>query len=85
MNTTLPILPMEIVNKILIMRPTHPIAKLFEEDENVKIWKRFFRIRWFFYAFYFNSYYIINNNCRLYEKYILKKLKKEIIFLEMTT
>ena len=36
MNTTL---PMEIVNKILIMRPTHPIAKLFEEDENVKMWK----------------------------------------------
>ena len=26
MNTTLPILPLEIVNKILILRPTHPIA-----------------------------------------------------------
>ena len=34
MNTTL---PMELVNKILIMRPTHSNAKLFEEDENVKI------------------------------------------------
>ena len=32
-------LPIEIVNKILTFRPTHPIAKLFEEDENVKIWK----------------------------------------------
>ena len=65
MNTTL---PMEIVNKILIMRPTHPIAKLFEEAENVKIWGKYFRIRWFFYAFYFNSYYVINSNCRLYDK-----------------
>ena len=61
MNTTLPILPMEIVNKILIMRPTHPIAKLFEEDKNVKMWKKYFRIRWFFYAFYFKSYYVINS------------------------
>ena len=81
MNTTL---PMEIVNKILIMRPTHPIAKLFE-DKNVKIWKIFFRIRWFFYAFYFNSYYIIHNNCRLYEKIYFEEAEKEIIFLEMTT
>ena len=45
-------LPIEIVNKILIMRPTHPIAKLFEEDKNVKMWKKYFRIRWFFYAFF---------------------------------
>ena len=28
MNKNLPILPMEIVNKILIMRPTHPIADI---------------------------------------------------------
>ena len=28
MNKKLPILPMEIVNKILIMRPTHPIADI---------------------------------------------------------
>jgi hypothetical protein len=40
MNKILPILPNEIVNKILILRPTHPIAKLFKEDENVKIWKK---------------------------------------------
>ena len=40
MNKNLPILPMEIVNKILIMRESHTIAKLFEEDENVKIWKK---------------------------------------------
>ena len=73
MNTTL---PMEIVNKILIMRPTHPIAKLLEEDKNVKIWKRFFRIRWFFHAFYFNSYYIINNNCRLYDKIYFEEAEK---------
>ena len=66
-------LPIEIDNKILIMRTTHPIAKLFEEDENVKIWKKYFRIRWFFNAFYFNSYYVINNNCRLYD---------EIFFIE---
>ena len=33
-------LPLEIVNKILIMRPTHPIAKLFENNEIVKIWKK---------------------------------------------
>ena len=64
-------LPIEIVYKILTFRPTHPIAKLFEKDENVKNWKRFFRIRWFFYAFYFNSYYVINSNCRLYDKYFL--------------
>ena len=32
-------LPIEIVNKILIMRPTHPIVKLFENNEIVKIWK----------------------------------------------
>ena len=66
MNTTL---PMEIVNKILIMRPTHPIAKLFEEDENVKMWKKYFRIRWFFHAFYFNYKNITNSNCRLYDKF----------------
>ena len=35
MNKNLPNLPIEIVNKILIMRPTHPIAKLFEEDYNI--------------------------------------------------
>ena len=28
MNKNLPILPMEIVNKILIMRPTHPNADI---------------------------------------------------------
>ena len=28
MNKNLPILPMEIVNKILILRPTHPIADI---------------------------------------------------------
>jgi hypothetical protein len=66
-------LPIEIVNKILTFRPTHPIAKLFEQDENVKMWKKYFRIRWFFYAFYFNSYYVINSNCRLYD---------EIFFIE---
>jgi hypothetical protein len=58
------------------MRPTHPIAKLFEGDENVKIWKRFFRIRWFFYAFYFISYYVINNHCRLYDKIYFKEAGK---------
>ena len=68
-------LPMEIVNKILIMRPTHPIAKLFEEDENVKIWKKYYIIRWFFYAFYFNSYYVINRNCR-YDKIFFKEAEK---------
>ena len=73
MNTTLPI---EIVNKILIMRPTHSIGKLFEEDENVKIRKRFFGSGWFFYAFYFNSYYIINNNCRLYDKIYFEEAEK---------
>ena len=35
------LLPIEIVSKILLMRPTHPIAKLFEEDKNVKIWKKY--------------------------------------------
>jgi hypothetical protein len=65
MNTTL---QMENVNKILILRPTHTIAKLFEEEKNVKMWKKYFRIRWFFYAFYFNAYYVINSNCRLYDK-----------------
>ena len=66
-------LPIEIINKILIMRPKHIVAELFENDENVKIWKKYFRIRWFFYAFYFNSYYIINSNFRLYD---------EIFFIE---
>ena len=33
-------LPIEIVNKILIMRPTHPIVKLFENNKIVKIWKK---------------------------------------------
>ena len=70
MNKNLPTLPMEIVNKILIMRESHPIAKLFEEDENVKIWKKYYKIRWFFYAFYFNSY------CRLYEKIYFKEAEK---------
>ena len=28
MNKNLPVLPMEIVNKILIMRPLHPIADI---------------------------------------------------------
>ena len=65
MNKTLPI---EIINKILILRPKHILAKLFEEDENVKIWKKYYKIRWFFYAFYFNCYYIINSNCRLYDE-----------------
>ena len=55
-------LPIEIVNKILIMRPTHPIAKLFVEDEHVKLRNKYFRIRWFFYAFYFNSYYVFGKN-----------------------
>ena len=45
------------------MRPTHPIAKLFEEDENVKNLEKYFRIGWFFYAFDFNSYYVISSNC----------------------
>ena len=66
----------EIVNKILIMRPTNVIAKLFEEDENVKMWGKYFRIRWFFYAFYFNSYYVINSNCRLYEKIYFEEAEK---------
>ena len=38
MNKTLPI---EIINKILIMRPKHILAKIFEEDENVKLWKKY--------------------------------------------
>ena len=69
-------LPIEIVNKILITRPTHPISKLFEEDENVKIWKKYYRIRWFFNAFYFNSYYVINSNCRLYDEIFFIEAKK---------
>ena len=28
---TLPLLPIEIINKILIMRPSHPLAKLLKE------------------------------------------------------
>ena len=76
MNKNLPTLPMEIVNKILIMRESHPIAKLFGEDENVKIWKKYYKIRWFFYAFYFNSYYVINSNCRLYDKIFFKEAEK---------
>ena len=39
MNKKLPILPIEIINKILILRPKHILAELFENDENVKIWK----------------------------------------------
>jgi len=62
-------LPIEIVNKILIMRPTHPIVKLFENNEIVKIWKKYYRMRWFFHAFYFNYKNIINTNCRLYDKF----------------
>ena len=69
-------LPIEIVNKILIMRPTHPIAKLFEEDEHVKLWNKYFRIRWFFYAFYFISSYVINSNCRLYDAIFFIEAKK---------
>ena len=69
MNKKIPILPIEIINKILILRPKHILAELFENDENVKIWKKYYRMRWFFYAFYFNSYYVINSNCRLYDKF----------------
>jgi hypothetical protein len=28
---TLPILPMELINKILVMRPSHPVAKLLKQ------------------------------------------------------
>ena len=73
MNKTLPI---EIVNKFLIMRSKHILAKLFEEDENVKIWKKYYKIRWFFYAFYFNCYYVINSNCRLYDEIFFIEAKK---------
>ena len=68
MNTYLSVLPIEIINKILILRPKHILAELFENDENVIIWKKYYKIRWFFNAFYFNSYYVINSNCRLYDK-----------------
>ena len=67
---------MEIINKILIMRPKHILAELFENDENVKIWNKYYRIRWFFYAFYFNSYFVINSNCRLYDKIFFTEAKK---------
>ena len=40
MNTYLPILPIELINKILILRPKHILAKLFENNEKVKIWKQ---------------------------------------------
>ena len=40
------------------------------------MWKKYFRIRWFFYAFYFNSYYVINSNCRLYDKIFIIEAKK---------
>ena len=73
-------LPIEIVNKILTFGPTHPIAKLFEEDENVKMWKKYFRIRWFIYAFYFNSYYVINSNCRLYDEIFFIEAEKGFFF-----
>jgi hypothetical protein len=53
MNKNLPNLPIEIVNKILIMRPTHPIAKLFEEDYNVILWNKHNRCRWVFNEFHF--------------------------------
>ena len=76
MNKKLPILPIEIINKMLPLRPKHILAELFKNNENVKIWKKYFRIRWFFYAFYFNSYYIINNNCRLYEKIYFEEAEK---------
>ena len=59
---------MKLFNKILILRPKHILAELFENDENVIIWKKYYKIRWFFNAFYFNSYYVINSNCRLYDK-----------------
>ena len=78
-------LPIEIVNKILIMRPTHPIAKLFEEDEHVKLWNKYFRIRWFFMHFILIHIMLLIVIVDYMMKYFLKKLKKEIIFLKKTT
>ena len=76
-------LPIEIVNKILIMRPTHPIAKLFEEDENVKIWKKYYRIRWFFMHFILIVIILLIVIVDYMMKYFLLKVEKGIIFLEM--
>ena len=78
----LPNLPIEIINKILIMRPKHILAELFENDENVKIWNKYYRIRWFFYAFYFNSYFVINSNCRLYDEIFFKEARKGNYFFD---
>ena len=81
MNKKLPILPFEIINKILIMRPKHILAELFENDNNVKIWKKYYKIRWLFYAFYFNYKYIINTNCRLHDKkFYFKEAEKGNFF-----
>ena len=85
MNTTLPILPMEIVNKILIMRSTHPIAKLFEEDDNVKMWKKYYKMDGSFMHFILIHIMLLIVIVDYMIKYFLKKLKKEIIFLKMTT
>ena len=63
-------LPIEILNKILIMRPTHPIAKLFEEDYNVILWNKHYTSKWFFSEFYFVNTYNISKNksCRVYDE-----------------
>ena len=44
------ILPLEIVNKILIMRPSHPILKIINDD--IRIWNR---KRTYFYKYYFDK------------------------------
>ena len=34
------------------------------------------KIRWFFYEYYFNSYYVINSNCTLYDEIFFIEAKK---------
>ena len=64
------------------MRPKHIPAELFENDKNVKMRGKYFRIRWFFYAFYFNSYYVINSNCRLYDEIFSIEARKGNYFFD---
>ena len=47
------ILPIEVINKILVMRPKHPIAELMQKE--IRSWRR----KCYFYKHFFNNHDII--------------------------
>ena len=70
------ILPIEVINKILVMRPKHPIAELMQKE--IRSWSR----KCYFYKHFFNKHNIIklkkerDYNRKCYD-YTFKSLVKD--------